>query len=199
MIATRFRMCCPLECLPAHDHASVLKAEHQRCAALADFRCAACAFWTSSEPRGYGPVKTADPNVSVAFCACMPPPTEARVLVAYIEATPLSTALGHPVLLLPTNPQRIDCVPNDGKVVKDIITGKEVLSTKAQPIGRNGCYMRRPYMQYCLQVRAGQCLVAGLASKSTFHPVSFAVFGPQSPVTPYCLCSALTMGANVWL
>lgn len=73
-----------------------------------DFRCAACAFWTSSEPRGYGPLKTADPN-------------------------------------------RIDCVPNDGKVVKDIITGKEVLSTKAQPIGRNGCYMRRPYMQYCLQ------------------------------------------------
>lgn len=81
-------------------------------------------------------------------------------MVAYVNCTPLSSALVHPVLSLPINPQRIDCVPNDGKVVKDIITGKEVLSTKAQPIGRNGCYMRRPYMQYCLQVRAGQCLLA---------------------------------------
>lgn len=47
--------------------------------------------------------------------------------------------------------QKIDCQPNDGFVVKDAVTGKRVDSTLTQPIGRNGCYMKRPFMQYCLK------------------------------------------------
>lgn len=66
--------------------------------------------------------------------------------------------------------QKIDCQPNDGFVVKDAVTGKRVDSTLTQPIGRNGCYMKRPFMQYCLKVsvlswtaqsHAPPCIAAG--------------------------------------
>ncbi len=62
----------------------------------------------------------------------------------------------------PERLQKIDCQPNDGFVVKDAKTGGRVNSSTAQPVGRNGCYMKRAYMQYCLKVRASQWS-AGLA------------------------------------
>ena len=55
----------------------------------------------------------------------------------------------------PPPPQKIACTPNDGFVAKDDRTGGRIDSTAAVPIGRNGCYMQLPYMQYCLKVGAG--------------------------------------------
>lgn len=65
--------------------------------------------------------------------------------------------------------QKIDCQPNDGVVVKDAVTSKPFTSTTSNPVGRNGCYMRLPHMQYCLKVRTGEHLPPQKLFSSLVH------------------------------
>lgn len=96
------------------------------------------------------------PRLAVAPPASPPPPS--RILAA----PHVPTCRPRPRLTIaPSRPgachamqwlQKIACTPNDGFVAKDDRTGGRIDSTAAVPIGRNGCYMQLPYMQYCLKV-----------------------------------------------
>ncbi|PRW61347.1 hypothetical protein C2E21_0392 [Chlorella sorokiniana] len=111
------------------------------CAELdSDFRCCACSTATTAEPRGFGPVPTADPN-------------------------------------------KINCVPNSGTVVKDAKTLKPFVSIATQPVGQNGCYMRLPFMQYCLK-----CSDDGRKCLATFNGKKYGCTGGRS-IDPVGYCS----------